>query len=57
MEYSRIKCYNGIIIYALADPFIVIFIFFLVTQNTKGLLSVILEVALGSTNKHFWHHS
>jgi hypothetical protein len=57
MENSRIKCNNGIIICALADPFTVIFIFFLVTQNTKGLLSVILEVALGSTNKHFWHHS
>ena len=43
------------IIYVLANSF-QLYIFYLVTWNTKVLLSVIQEVALGSTNKHFWHH-
>jgi hypothetical protein len=46
------------IICALADPFhLIIHILFSKSHKIlKVLLSDILEVALGSTNKHFWHH-
>ena len=46
------KCYNGIIIYALADCFHLYI--YILSSHIKYLstFSVILEMALGSTNNH-----